>query len=85
MSDFINQFVPKGTYRNNAWAHKVFQAWAIKKGKTPDIKAYSESELAVELRKFYMDLSQSDGKLYTHVSLRGKQKSRQNIVPYLTL
>ena len=30
MSDFVNQFSPEGTIRNNAWAKKIFQTWAIK-------------------------------------------------------
>ena len=63
MSDFVNQFVPKGTARANMWA--------IKKFKKTDIKAYNENELSLEFRTFYMDLKYQDGKPYTQVSLRG--------------
>ena len=60
MSDFVNQFVPKRTARNNTWAVKIFQTWAIRKYKNPDNQAYNDNELSLELRKFYMDLKQQD-------------------------
>ena len=71
MSNFVNSFIPKGTLRNMEWAKRLFSGWAAGRGKIPDIKSIEEKELSVELRKFYHDLSKGDGKLYTHVALRG--------------
>ena len=68
-SNFVNQFVPKRTARANMWAVKIFQTWAIKKQKNPDIKAYNENELRIELRKFDMDLKQQDVKLYSELAM----------------
>ena len=71
MSNFVNAFVPKGTLKNMEWAKRLYSGWAAGRGKNPDIKSIEETELSVELRKFYHDLSKGDGKLYTHVALRG--------------